>query len=154
MTIISAPEYYESIKNVSSKTCIARCNLTVFASVGGTSWVLINSHANPEISTQELACDAAMAYVKNNHPETGDFMKSVAWTAGREDSKFLGAETYILQSQGWNVTIYNYVVANPVYSLTFGYSTASNDVSIPYRVIWLGIWKNGCVTEASYVFAK
>ena len=56
--------------------------LTVFASVGATSWALMNSHANPEISTQELARDAAMAYIKNSHLETGQFMKSLAWTGG------------------------------------------------------------------------
>jgi hypothetical protein len=128
--------------------------LTVFASVGATSWALMNSHANPEISTQELARDVVMAYIKNSHPETGQFMKSLAWTGGRENSKLLGAETYVYQSQGWNVTIYYIVVANPVYSLTVDYSTAPNEPSMPYRVIWQGTWKNGCVTEASYVFAQ
>lgn len=130
--------------------------LTVFASVGGTSWALMNSHANPEISTQELARDAAMAYIKNSHPETGQFMKSLAWTGGREDMKLLGAETYVYQSQGWNVTIHYPVVANPVYNITADYSAASTsgDVAVPYRITWQGTWENGCITETSYNFAQ
>lgn len=128
--------------------------LTIFASVGGTSWALMNSHANPEIPTQELARDAAMAYIKNNHPQTEQFMNNLAWTGGRIDTELLGAETYTYQSQGWNVTLHYPVVAHPVYSVTVDYSTASTGVSIPYRVIWQGTWKNGCATETSYVFAQ
>ena len=130
--------------------------LTVFASVGATSWALMNSHANPEISTQELARDAAMAYIKNSHPETGQFMKSLAWTDGREDSELLGAETYVYQSQGWNVTIHYAVVANPVYSITADYSAqvSPEKFGIPYRILWEGTWKNGCIIETSYCFAQ
>jgi hypothetical protein len=130
---------------------------TVFASVGATSWALMNSHANPEVPRQELACDAAMAYIKNSHPETRQFMKSLAWAGGRTTPEnLLGAETYTYQSQGWNVTIQNAVVANPIYSITADYSAqvSPEEFGISYRILWEGTWKNGCIIETSYCFAQ
>jgi hypothetical protein len=81
-------------------------------------------------------------------------MANLNWTGGREDPGLLGAETYTYQTQGWNVTIHYPVVACPVYNLTVDYSTASGEASIPYSVTGKGIWQDGCVTEASYVFAQ
>jgi len=66
----------------------------------------------------------------------------------------LGAETYTYQSQGRSINIKNPVVANPVYNITVDYSTVSDGASIPYSISWQGTWQNGCVTEASYVFAQ
>jgi hypothetical protein len=67
--------------------------------------------------------------------------------------KLLGTETYKYQSNGWNVTIQHPVVANPIYKITADY-TASSEIGIPYRVIWQGTWKQGTITEISFIFAQ
>jgi hypothetical protein len=130
----------------------------VLAVVGGVSWVLINSNptAPSELSIQEQVREAAMAYMKGNHPETAQFMNNLGWTGGRvAPTVFVGAETYTYLSQGWNVTISYPVVPNPKYTITTDYSAASTGgASIPYRVIWQGFWEDGAIVETNYIFAQ
>lgn len=54
------------------------------------------------------------------------------------------------------MTIQYAVIANPIYEVTADYSAAAanSGVSIPYRVMWTGIWENAIITESSYDFAK
>jgi hypothetical protein len=139
------------------KTLLAVLALViVLVIVGGVSWVLINSNPPPELSTQEQVRDAVMAYIKNNHDETAQFMNSLAWTGGRATPQgIIGAETYTYLSQGWNVTMRYPVVPNPIYTITADYAaTSTGSASIPYRVIWQGAWQNGTITETSYTFAQ
>ncbi|MCW4006749.1 MAG: hypothetical protein NWF04_09205 [Candidatus Bathyarchaeota archaeon] len=128
--------------------------LAIFGSVGAVSWAIMNSHAQTPLSPQEQARDAAMDYIKTNHPETMQFITELAWTGGRQDSGLLGAETYIYQSEGWTLTIKYPVVANPIYEITVDYSTTSTQIGIPYHITWTGTYQNGCATEASYIFAQ
>ena len=130
--------------------------VTVFGSVGGVAWAIISSHAHSEFSTQEQIRDAAMSYIKTNHPETEPFMKNLAWTGGREPSNLVGAETYIYRSNEWNLAINYPIVANPVYRITADYSavSTSGDVSVPYKIVWQGTWENKHITETSYTFAQ
>jgi hypothetical protein len=128
--------------------------LTVFASVGATSWTLMNLHANPEMPTQELVRDAVMAYIKNSHPETGQFMKSMVWTGGRATPENrLGAETYIYQTIGWNVTMQYPVVLDPIYTVTAKYTAPVSQITLEQLIVgWQGTWQNGVIIEISYTF--
>ena len=139
--------------------------VTIFAIVGGVSWALVNAQQTPnqpdqtqtmpKLTIHEQIRDTAITYVARNHPETAQFMNNLSWTGGRQDTKFLGAETYIYQAQGWNVTIHYPVVANPIYSITAEYSaSASGGVGIPYRVTWEGTWQNGTITETSFLLVQ
>ncbi len=144
---------------MSQKKLLAAIALViVLVVVIGVSWVLISPKQPPkELSTREQIREDAMAYIKTSHPETEQFMGNLAWTGGRTTPDGLvGSETYTYISQGWNVTVYNMVVLNPIYTITADYSaTAANSgASIPYRVIWEGTWDNGTITETSYGFAQ
>ncbi|MCW4010932.1 MAG: hypothetical protein NWF05_09985 [Candidatus Bathyarchaeota archaeon] len=137
--------------------------LTIFGGVAGICWALVNTHqptdqlptSVPNLTIPEQVRDDAVAYIAANHVETAQFMDSFSWTGGRVTPEgLLGGETYMYQSQGWNVTITYPVVVAPVYDVTVDYSTASDAIGIPYHVTWEGIWQDGCVTEASYVFVQ
>jgi hypothetical protein len=130
--------------------------VVILAIVGGVCWLLLSSNALPKTPIQEQVRDDAVAYISTSHPETAQFMDNLTWTGGRTTPQgILGAETYTYTSQGWNVTIQYPVIANPTYAITADYSAASTeDVSIPYRVIWQGTWENGTITESSYTFAQ
>jgi hypothetical protein len=129
--------------------------LTMFGSIGAISWAIVNSHAQPEISTQELARDAVMAYIESNHIEAAPFLNDLIWIGGREESNLLGAETYVYLSGGWTVTIKYPVIADPAYQITADYSSQSTGgIGIPYRLIWEGIWEDGSVSETSFNFAQ
>lgn len=130
--------------------------LAILAIASGVSWALISSNTPPELPIQEQVRDDAMAYIKTSHPETAQFMNSLAWTGGRTTPQnILGAETYTYTGQGWNVTIHYPVIAHPTYAITADYSAPFNGgVSIPYRVMWQGTWENGNITETSYTLAQ
>ncbi len=131
--------------------------VVVLAVVAGVSWALISFNVPPELSIQEQVRDDVMAYVKDNHSETAQFMNNLLWTGGRTTPDgILGAETYTYLSQGWNVTIHYPVVQNPIYEVTADYSatSANSGASIPYRVVWTGTWENATITEISYDFAQ
>jgi hypothetical protein len=138
--------------------------ITILGIASGISWAMVHaqqtSHQQdqrnqmPELTILGQIRDEAMAYLQTNHPEAAQFMGNLNWTGGQEDTGLLGAETYTYQAQSWNVTIHYPVVASPVYNLKVDYSTASDEASIPHRVTWQGTWQDGCVAEASYVFAQ
>ena len=130
--------------------------ITIFGSVGGVAWAIISSHAHYEFSTQEQIRDDAMSYIKANHSETAPCMENLAWTGGRKPSSLVGAETYIYLSSGWNLTISYPVVANPKYEIKAEYSAVSapEEVSVPYRIVWVGTWQNGAIAETEYTFAQ
>ncbi len=137
--------------------------VTIFGIVGGVSWAPVNAQQTaqqedgpnpvPKLMIQEQVRDAVMAFIGSSHEATLQFMSDLTWTGGREETSLLGAETCAYQSGGWNVTIKYPVVPNPTYNITVEYSTASNEPSIPYHIAWQGTWQDGCVTEASFVFA-
>jgi hypothetical protein len=139
--------------------------VAIFAIVGGVSWALVSAQQSaeqnenpenmPQLTLQEQIRGAVMEYLGSNHPETLQFMDNLTWSGGRvTPENLLGAETYTYQAQGWEVTIHYPVVMTPLYEITVDYSTTSGGVSIPYSVSWTGTWQDGCVTEASYVFAQ
>ena len=148
----------KSVRVLSQKKLLAAIAIVVvLVVVIGVSWVLTRPQQPPEaLSTQEQARDDAMAYIKNSHTETAQFMTDLAWTGGRATPDgILGAETYTYVSQGWKVTIQYPVIADPTYTITANYSaTSTGNVTIPYAVMWQGSWENGTITETNYDFAQ
>ena len=126
--------------------------LVVFGSVGAIAWAILSSHGTPQVPVQEQVRDVAMLFVRENHPETAQFMANFQWTGGRVESGLLGAETYLYQCQGWKVTLNFPVIENPVYEITAEY--APNGISLPYAVSWSGNWTSGSIAETSYSFAE
>ena len=67
--------------------------VAIFAIVGGISWALVNAQQAsqeegppqimPKLRLQEDIRDAALNYVKDNHPETAQFTNDLSWTGGR-----------------------------------------------------------------------
>ncbi len=106
----------------------------------------------PPNAEREQIRDSAMTFVKTNHPETAEFMNDLSWTGGRVETGLVGSEIYTWQSKGWNFTITNPVVPNPVYTLSVDYQTQG--ISIPYRIVWTGTWREGTMKETSFVFAQ
>jgi hypothetical protein len=95
--------------------------------------------------TQEQVRDATMTYVRINHPETAQCMKSLSWTGGNITPKgVVGGATYSCTSDGWNVTMQYPVVPNALYSITANYVAPSAHVACQ------GTWQNGTITETSY----
>jgi hypothetical protein len=140
------------------KLLAASALVVILVVIGGVSWMLLTSKQPelPELSTQEQVRNAAMSYIRGNHPETAQFMNNLAWTGGRvAPPDIVGTETYTYLSQGWNVTISYPVVPNPVYDITANYSATSTEgASIPYRVFWQGTWETGAIVEYNYIFTQ
>jgi seryl-tRNA synthetase len=112
----------------------------------------LQAQLNKSLSTQEKIRDSVMDYIKFNHPETAQFMNNLTWTGGRVTPNLIGAETYVYNSNGWNLTIKYPVVLNPIYRISADYSAPFT--AIPYRIIWNGTWQNWSINEISYVFAQ
>lgn len=140
--------------------------LLVFSSVAGVCWAISATHeqneqqpnsAVPKLTLHEQIRDAAIEYIKTNHPETVHFMDKFEWTGGRvTPENLIGTETYTYASSGWLVTLSYPVVAEPVYKITVNYNAPveEGDVSIPYAVQWEGNWANNGITETSYCLAQ
>jgi hypothetical protein len=108
---------------------------------------------SPTLSEQETIRNSVMNFIKTNHPEIAQFMTNLMWTGGRSTPQnVVGAETYIYYARGWNFTMTYPVVPQPVYRIVADYKT--QDVGIPYRVIWQGTWQNQIINETEYVFAQ
>jgi len=146
--------------------------MAVFAIVGGVSWALVSAQQGaqetdqtdqtgppqtmPKLTIREDIRDAAMSYVRDNHPETAQFISSLAWTGGKQETGLLGAETYVYTSGDWQVTINYPVIPNPTYEITIHYSATpeADTVSIPFAIEWGGTCTNWAITETSYTFAQ
>lgn len=108
-------------------------------------------------SVVERIRDEIMEEIKAKHPETKQFIMDLAWSGGRVASTdVVGAETYEYQAKGWIVTVKHPVTPNPEYSVTADYSVSRlpGYVGIPYRIVWQGMYRDGVITEGSYMFAQ
>lgn len=135
--------------------------ITIFSIVGAVSWALVSAQQTsdqdqtvPKFDLQGHIRDAVMTYVADEHPETAPLMNTAGWTGGRVETDLLGSETYSYQGGGWDVTVENAVVLDPVYSVTVHYTQPTGEVGIPYNVVWEGLWQDGNITETSYTFAQ
>jgi hypothetical protein len=86
-----------------------------------------------------------MTYIKTNHNETTPYLQSFNWTGGKVDlGLVVGSVLYSYLSQGWNVSIRNPVVPNPVYTVTADYIVGS------VAIFWQGTWQGGSINETIY----
>jgi hypothetical protein len=92
----------------------------------------------------EQARDAAMNYIKVNHPQTGLLVATLQWMGSIDDNGVVGSSTYDYYSGGWSVTVQFPVVVDPTYNVVATYSGEDGAVS------WAGTYQNGVVGEASY----
>ncbi len=102
------------------------------------------SYNNTMLPIQEQVRNNVMAYIKNNHEETAQFMQSFNWTGGRVDTGLLGSVLYSYQSQAWNVTMRYPVVPNPIYTVSANYTAGT------VAIFWQGAWQSGNINETSY----
>jgi hypothetical protein len=106
----------------------------------------INVPIEQTISTQEQMRDITMAYIKAYHTKTAQYMHGLMWSGGRMNTGMMvGSDTYSYQSSGWNVTIQNPVVLNPIYAIL-----AQMHSNGELKVSWQGTLQNGTMTETSY----
>ncbi|MGF3522022.1 MAG: hypothetical protein ACQXXJ_02870 [Candidatus Bathyarchaeia archaeon] len=140
--------------------------LLVFSSVAGACWAISAAHEQteqqpnkpvPKLTLHEQIRDAAVEYIKTNHPETACFMGKFEWTGGRvTPENLIGAETYTYTSSGWLATLSYPVVTDPVYKITVTYNVPCEEalVSVPYALRWEGNWATSGITETSYCLAQ
>jgi hypothetical protein len=115
--------------------------------------IVETSYDSNLLPTQEQVRNDVINYLRNSHNETAQFMQNLNWTGGRVDQGLLvGSDLYTYISGGWNVTMRNPVVPNPIFNITADYKAPGT--GIPYRVIWTGTWQNGIIVETNYEFAQ
>jgi hypothetical protein len=100
----------------------------------------------PESVIQEIVRDSAIMYIATNHSEIASLTTDLTWTGGRQETGLLGSETYIYIAGGWNVTITNPVVPDPIYEISAVYTDTANQITI----IWSGLYQGGATAETSY----
>lgn len=100
--------------------------------------------------TQAQMRDLTLMYLQGTHNETSSYMHDMSWTGGRMDmGMMVGSDKYNYMSNGWNMTIQNPVVPNPIYTVTAVY-TPSNMHSA--MMTWVGQIHNGAITQESYQY--
>lgn len=104
-----------------------------------------SSTPTPEPVTQEQARDAILNFAKTNHNEITPYMQNLNWTGGRVNTGLLGATKYTYISPGWNVTIQNPVIPNPIYTVKANYTQSGISMFLQ------GTWQNGTVAETIYI---
>jgi hypothetical protein len=74
--------------------------------------------------TQEQMRDVVMTYIKTYHNQTAPYMSGMMWSGGRMDmGMMVGSDKYNYVSSGWNMTMQNPVVPNPIYTVTVDYNS-------------------------------
>jgi hypothetical protein len=106
------------------------------------------------LSPQEQVRDDVMAFIKTNHNETAQYMVNLVWTGGRATPEGLvGSETYIYQTNIWNVTMQYPVVPNATYTVSANCPIpGTHDGEFKNVIAWQGTWQNGTITETGYNF--
>ena len=103
---------------------------------------------SPAVIPQEEARETIMMFIASNHTETKSLTNGIVWVGGRATPEgIVGAETYIYTGNGWNVTIQNPVVADPIYHVSATYTTSGSQ---QVTVDWQGTYQHGVVTETKY----
>jgi hypothetical protein len=142
---------------INKKIIIAVVVILIVVIVGTGAWICTNSSPlnpsptptpTPAVSTQEQARNAAITHIQTSHTETAPLMTSLTWTGGRATPEGLvGAETYVYTTTtGWNVTVQNPVIPNPIYTVTATYTSGTTAVN------WQGTYENSTITETSYTY--
>jgi hypothetical protein len=133
---------------------------TINCTAGGLTWSgtyqggAINetacSIAADTTLTQEQMRDLTLMYLQGTHNETSSYMHDMSWTGGQMDmGMMVGSNKYNYMGNGWNVTIQNPVVPNPIYTVTAVYTPSNMHNSM---MTWVGEIVNGTVTQTSYEY--
>lgn len=95
--------------------------------------------------------DLTMMYLKVYHNNTSPYMQSMmTWTGGQVDmGMMVGSTKYSYLSNGWNVTIQNPVVPNPIYTITAIYMPSNMNAAM---ITWEGTLNNGIITQTSWAY--
>jgi len=105
---------------------------------------------SPAVTSQQEARETVIMFIASNHTETQSLTDGIIWVGGRATPEgILGAETYIYTGNGWNVTIRNPVIPDPIYKVNATY-TASGSQQV--TVDWQGTYQHGVVTETKYTY--
>lgn len=142
---------------VPSPTYAITCNYTLG---GGLTWTgtyqngLLTENscsvsANTTLTETQMR-DLTLQYLMAYHNETTSYMHDMSWTGGRMDmGMMVGSDKYNYQSNGWNVTMQNPVVPNPIYTITAEYTPANMHSAM---MTWEGTLQNGTMTQSSYKY--
>ena len=101
---------------------------------------------NNSLSEQEKARNAAMNYIKTNHPETAYLMENMNWEGGLRSNYQAGSITYIYTStnQGWTVILQS--PTDSIHNYTIQASTTQGTI----LVNWHGTYQDNIITETSF----
>jgi uncharacterized protein YpmB len=72
----------------------------IIAVAGVALFVFLN-----QLPEEQKARDAAINYIKTNHPQTADLIKNLNWEGGIRNNYEAGKQSYIYSSQGWTVIV-------------------------------------------------
>lgn len=95
--------------------------------------------------------DLTMMYLKVYHNNTSQYMQNMmTWSGGQMNmGMMVGSNKYGFQSNGWNVTLQNPVVPNPIYTITATYMPSNMQRAM---MMWEGTLNNGVITQVSYAY--
>jgi hypothetical protein len=102
--------------------------------------------------SEEGIRDVTMMYLKVYHNNTSSYMQGMmTWTGGQMDmGMMVGSNKYNYQSNGWNVTMQNPVVPNPIYTITAVYMPSGMQRAM---MTWEGTLDNGIITQTSWAYS-
>lgn len=113
-----------------------------------------NDFTGTAYMTQEQIRDVTITFIKVFHNQTAPYMQGIMWAGGRmEMGMMVGSDKYNYQSSGWNMTMQNPVVPNPIYTITVSYNSPPYyQAAPPGMITWQGTMHNGTLTETRYAF--
>ncbi|NLE04016.1 MAG: hypothetical protein GX638_04320 [Crenarchaeota archaeon] len=144
--------------------------IAVFGIVGGVSWVFAGTQiaalktdnldslpdSSPNLESYEFVLDLAMNFIKENHPESEQFMNSVIWEGEKQEPLVSEKETTVFNSTNWRAVVSFIMKKNPVYEIEIYYSTTpeSGSLSIPFAFKWSGTYTNYKIAEKDFILAQ
>jgi hypothetical protein len=119
--------------------------VVIIAVAGVALFVFLN-----QLPEEQKARDAAMSYIKTNHPQTADLIKNLNWEGGIRNNYEAGKQSYIYSSQGWTVIVQYPLddASDPTYAI-MAVCTSGTIV-----VEWHGTYHDGTITETSYRYTS
>ena len=150
ISVVNAQNFNGNKSPIYSSNYPAENNFLVdLATTTGSIKVAASYFPSTSTSEQEQVRDAAVNYLRENHPETAQYITSLSWTGGRVSTGLLGAEIYAYQSAGWKVNVSYPVIPNPTYTVVAIYSGV-NDSGANVSISWDGTYQGGTVTQTNY----
>jgi hypothetical protein len=112
----------------------------------------ISTHMIVNDLSEDGIRDLTMMYLKVYHNNTSPYMQNMmSWIGGRMDmGMMVGSNKYSYQSNGWNVTMQNPVVPNPIYTITAIYMPSNMHTAM---MTWEGTLDNGTITQTNWDYS-